>query len=95
VKVAARLRARMAEVPILARLDRLAALVTLGLWVASSRPVFALCPNCLGQARLWTARQELLGAFLLFPFLTAWLAARLIRRFSGPPTQPGAPPAER
>jgi hypothetical protein len=94
VKVAAagRLRPRVLGVR---KLLRLAALVTLGLWVVSSRLASALCPNCLGQARAWTARQELLGGFLLFPFLTAWLAARLIRRFSRPPSQPGAPPAGR
>jgi hypothetical protein len=77
------------------KLARVAALATFGLWVASSHSALALCPNCLGQARAWTARQELLGGFLLLPFLMAWLAARLIRRFSRPSAEPGAPPAGR
>jgi hypothetical protein len=89
VKVTGRLWSRMLGV------RKLALLATLALLMASSRSASALCPNCLGQARVWTARQELLGGFLLFPFLTAWLAARLIRRFSRPPSQPGAPPAGR
>lgn len=57
-------------------------LVAIALPLSSSHPAAALCPNCLGQARAFTSKQELLGAFLLVPFLTAWLAARLIRRFS-------------
>jgi len=93
VKAARRLRPRMLGVRKRPRLAVLVVLVALAFWGASSRSASALCPNCLGQARVWTARQELLGGFLLFPFLTAWLAARLIRRFSRPPSQPGAPPA--
>jgi len=47
-------------------------------------PAFALCPNCLGQARTLTPTLRLLGAFLLIPFLIAYVAARLIRRACRP-----------
>ena len=46
---------------------------------------FALCPNCLGQARTLTPTLRLLGAFLLVPFVVAYVAARLIRRACRPP----------
>ena len=48
---------------------------------------FALCPNCLGQARTLTPTLRLLGLFLLVPFLVAYVGARLIRRAcrSAPP----------
>jgi len=45
---------------------------------------FALCPNCLGQARSLTPTLRLLGAFLLIPFVIAYVAARLIRRACRP-----------
>lgn len=45
---------------------------------------FALCPNCLGQTRTLTPTLRLLGAFLLVPFLVAYVAARLIRRACRP-----------
>jgi|GEM_PF-2453982 len=45
---------------------------------------FALCPNCLGQSRSLTPTLELLGAFLLVPFVIAYVAARLIRRACRP-----------
>jgi len=41
---------------------------------------FALCPNCLGQTGTLTPTLRLLGAFLLIPFVLAYVAARLIRR---------------
>lgn len=41
---------------------------------------FALCPNCLGQTRTLTPTLRLLGAFMLIPFVVAYVAARLIRR---------------
>jgi len=52
------------------------------LLVATSLPAraFALCPNCLGQSRSLTPTLRLLGAFMLIPFLVAYVAARLIRR---------------
>ncbi len=45
---------------------------------------FALCPNCLGQTRTLTPTLRLLGAFLLVPFVVAYVAARLIRRACRP-----------
>ena len=45
---------------------------------------FALCPNCLGQTRSLTPTLRLLGAFLLVPFVVAYVAARLIRRACRP-----------
>ena len=67
-----------------ARRAAVAPVVALGLVLASSGRAHGLCPNCLGQARTLTARQELLGLFMLVPFAVAWLAARLIRRFASP-----------
>lgn len=46
-------------------------------WAGRAR---ALCPNCLGQNRDWTPTLELLGAFLLVPFLTSFVVFRAIRR---------------
>lgn len=40
----------------------------------------ALCPNCLGQNRSLTPTLELLGAFLLVPFVVAFFVLRAIRR---------------
>jgi len=60
---------------------RLAVFVALTLLPA---PAFALCPNCLGQTRSLTPTLRLLGAFLLIPFLVAYVAARLIRRACRP-----------
>ena len=48
--------------------------------VTTSSDAWALCPNCLGQAKTLTSKQELLGLFLLVPFSLAFLVARLIRR---------------
>lgn len=61
---------------------RVAVAPVVALVLASSGRAHGLCPNCLGQARTLTARQELLGLFMLVPFAVAWLAARLIRRFA-------------
>lgn len=41
---------------------------------------WALCPNCLGQSRSLTPTLEVLGAFLLVPFLVALVVLRVIRR---------------
>lgn len=56
------------------------------LLLAMSLPAraFALCPNCLGQTRNLTPTLRLLGAFMLLPFVVAYVAARLIRRACRP-----------
>lgn len=41
---------------------------------------WALCPNCLGQNRSLTPTLEVLGAFLLVPFIVALVVLRVIRR---------------
>jgi hypothetical protein len=41
---------------------------------------WALCPNCLGQNRNLTPTLEVLGAFLLVPFVVALIVLRVIRR---------------
>ena len=41
---------------------------------------WALCPNCLGQTRRLTPTLELLGLFLLVPFVVAYFVLRRIRR---------------
>ena len=43
---------------------------------------WALCPNCLGQTRSVTPTLELIGLFLLLPFLVAFGVFRRIRRVS-------------
>lgn len=43
---------------------------------------WALCPNCLGQARSLTPTMELLGVFLLVPFVVFIVVWRAIRRAS-------------
>ena|GEM_PF-5771409 len=52
----------------------------LPLWLGWSHPAWALCPNCLGQTRSLTPTLELLGGFLLIPFVVAYLALWRIRR---------------
>jgi uncharacterized protein YqgC (DUF456 family) len=46
----------------------------------ASAPVWALCPNCLGQSRDLGATLKLIGGFLLIPFVVAYVAQRIIRR---------------
>ena len=41
---------------------------------------WALCPNCLGQTRSLTPTMELLGVFLLVPFVVFLVVLRVIRR---------------
>ena len=48
-----------------------------------SAKAWALCPNCLGQTRSLTPTLELLGAFLLVPFVVAYAVFRAIRRHTG------------
>jgi hypothetical protein len=48
--------------------------------VSLPAPAFALCPNCLGQTGSLTPTLRLVGAFMLIPFILAYVAARLIRR---------------
>lgn len=45
-----------------------------------ARDAYALCPNCLGQNRALTPTLELLGAFLLVPFVVGYFVLRAIRR---------------
>jgi hypothetical protein len=49
-------------------------------WVVAPVPAWALCPNCLGQTRSLTPTLELLGLFLLVPFVVAYMVLRRIRR---------------
>jgi hypothetical protein len=60
-------------------LRRVLALVLLPL-VVPATPAWALCPNCLGQNRSLTPTLELLGAFLLVPFVVGFFVLRAIRR---------------
>lgn len=48
--------------------------------MALAADAHALCPNCLGQNRSLTPTLELLGAFLLVPFVVAFFVLRAIRR---------------
>lgn len=50
-----------------------------GLW-GSAGEAWALCPNCLGLNRSLTPTLEVLGAFLLVPFVVALVVLRAIRR---------------
>jgi len=59
-------------------------IATIALALLIPARAFALCPNCLGQTRALTPTLRLLGAFLLVPFLVAYVAARLIRRACRP-----------
>ena len=56
------------------------ALLVVSLALFSSARAWALCPNCLGQNRSLTPTLELLGAFLLVPFVVALVVLRVIRR---------------
>ena len=59
---------------------RALAIVAAWAWVAAPVPAWALCPNCLGQTRSLTPTLELLGLFLLVPFVVAYMVLRRIRR---------------
>ena len=48
--------------------------------VLLSADAWALCPNCLGQNRSLTPTLEILGAFLLVPFVIGYFVLRAIRR---------------
>jgi len=54
--------------------------VVLASVVATTTEAWALCPNCLGQNRSLTPTLELLGAFLLVPFVVGFVVLRAIRR---------------
>ena len=56
------------------------ALLVISLSLLVSGDGWALCPNCLGQNRSLTPTLELLGAFLLVPFVVALVVLRVIRR---------------
>jgi hypothetical protein len=62
------------------RLVLLVAAVLLVSLALLSPNAWALCPNCLGQNRSLTPTLELLGAFLLLPFLITYVVLRSIRR---------------
>ena len=60
--------------------------VIAAVWASSAggaTPAWALCPNCLGQTRSMTPTLELLGAFLLVPFVISYVVYRTIRRHLG------------
>lgn len=59
---------------------RLVSLVVAATVSASTAEAWALCPNCLGQNRSLTPTLEVLGAFLLVPFVVALVVLRVIRR---------------
>jgi len=56
-------------------------LVTL-LLATSPSPVWALCPNCLGQADTLSATLRLVGLFLLVPPALFFAVAFAIRRLT-------------
>jgi hypothetical protein len=60
-----------------------AVLVSLGLALAA-RPVWALCPNCLGQSSTLGAALRLVGIFLLVPPAIFFAVAIAIRKLSHP-----------
>jgi hypothetical protein len=45
-----------------------------------SATAWALCPNCLGQNRSLTPTLQLVGLFLLLPFMVALIVTRAIAR---------------
>jgi len=53
----------------------------------SARPVWALCPNCLGQSSTLGVALRLVGVFLLVPpavFFAVAIAIRKLSRQGGP-----------
>jgi hypothetical protein len=57
--------------------------VLVGLGVAlAARPVWALCPNCLGQSSTLGAALRLVGIFLLVPPAIFFAVAIAIRKLS-------------
>lgn len=65
-----------------ARLAEALVFVFAALQLVGRGSAWALCPNCLGQTRSVTPTLELIGLFLLLPFLVAFAVFRLIRRVS-------------
>lgn len=62
---------------------RAAAMVFVVMLVATSpSPVWALCPNCLGQADSLTSSLRLVGLFLLLPPALFFAVAFAIRRLT-------------
>jgi hypothetical protein len=59
----------------------LAAVLGAGLALAV-RPVWALCPNCLGQSSTLSAALRLVGLFLLVPPAIFFAVAIAIRKLS-------------
>ena len=56
------------------------AMLAMMLVIAAPGSAWALCPNCLGQTRRLTPTLDLLGLFLLVPFVVAYVVMRKIRR---------------
>jgi hypothetical protein len=61
----------------------------------SASRAWALCPNCLAQRTVLTPTLELLGLFLLVPFVVAAIAIGIVRRalYGRAPSLPSAPPS--
>lgn len=58
-----------------------------GLSVLSTRPAWALCPNCLGQTSTLGSALRLVGLFLLVPpaiFFAVTIAIRKLTRPASP-----------
>lgn len=68
---------------------RLVGLAVVAVTSLSAGQALALCPNCLGQTRAFTTTLSLVGAFLLVPFLIAFIAFRRIRRATTRARSPG------
>ena len=58
------------------------AALVMSLLATSSSPVWALCPNCLGQADSLSATLRLVGLFLLVPPALFFAVAIAIRRLT-------------
>ncbi len=57
-----------------------AVLAMMTMVIVAPGSAWALCPNCLGQTRRLTPTLELLGLFLVVPFVVAYVVMRKIRR---------------
>lgn len=61
---------------------RAAAIVFVVILATSPSPVWALCPNCLGQADSLSGSLRLVGLFLLLPPALFFAVAFAIRRLT-------------
>ena len=65
--------------------------LALGTWaLLAARPVWALCPNCLGQSSRLGAALRGVGIFLLVPPAIFFAVALAIRRLSRQGTTPAS-----